>query len=120
MKKSTEARRQGKYMFKLAGGSDYPDPFPAYQKYMCEPDPRKRRLNESGYCNRKYDALLKEAEAEWTRRNGGRCLNRPSRCSRKTFQSFRSALPRAFLLSVTTSKASSPTRAAIFNPGALV
>jgi ABC-type transport system substrate-binding protein len=59
-----EARRQGKYMFKLAGGSDYPDPLPAYQEYMCEPDPRKRRLNESGYCNKQYDALLKKAEAE--------------------------------------------------------
>ncbi|MGH7845455.1 MAG: ABC transporter substrate-binding protein [Candidatus Binatia bacterium] len=59
-----EARRKGKYMFKLAGGSDYPDPLPAYQEYMCEPDPRKRRLNESGYCNKKYDALLKKAEAE--------------------------------------------------------
>ncbi|MGH7844343.1 MAG: ABC transporter substrate-binding protein [Candidatus Binatia bacterium] len=59
-----EARRQGKYMFKLAGGSDYPDPLPAYQEYMCEPDPRKRRLNESGYCDKQYDVLLKKAESE--------------------------------------------------------
>ncbi len=59
-----EARRKGNYMFKLAGGSDYPDPLPAYQEYMCEPDSTKRRLNESGYCNKKYDALLKNAEAE--------------------------------------------------------
>jgi peptide/nickel transport system substrate-binding protein len=59
-----EARRKGNYMFKLAGGSDYPDPLPAYQEYVCETDPRKRRLNESGYCNREYDALLKKAEAE--------------------------------------------------------
>ena len=59
-----EARRQGKYMLKLAGGSDYPDPLPAYQEYMCEPDPRKRRLNESGYCDKQYDVLLKKAEAE--------------------------------------------------------
>ena len=59
-----DARRQGKYMFKLAGGSDYPDPLPAYQEYMCEPDPRKRRLNESGYCDKDYDALLKKAEME--------------------------------------------------------
>ncbi len=59
-----EARREGKYMFKLAGGSDYPDPLPAYQEYMCEPDQRKRRLNESGYCDKAYDALLKKAEAE--------------------------------------------------------
>jgi peptide/nickel transport system substrate-binding protein len=59
-----EARRQGKYMFKLAGGSDYPDPLPAYQEYMCEPDPRKRRLNESGYCDKEYDALMRKAEGE--------------------------------------------------------
>ncbi|MGH7824056.1 MAG: ABC transporter substrate-binding protein [Candidatus Binatia bacterium] len=59
-----EARREGKDMFKLAGGSDYPDPLPAYQEYMCEPDPRKRRLNESGYCDKAYDALLKKAESE--------------------------------------------------------
>ncbi|MGH7773664.1 MAG: ABC transporter substrate-binding protein [Candidatus Binatia bacterium] len=59
-----EARRQGKYMFKLAGGSDYPDPLPAYQEYLCEPDPRKRRLNESGYCDKEYDALMRKAEAE--------------------------------------------------------
>ncbi len=59
-----EARRQGKYMFKLAGGSDYPDPLPAYQEYLCEPDPRKRRVNESGYCDKEYDELMKKAETE--------------------------------------------------------
>ena len=51
-------------MFKLAGGSDYPDPLPAYVEYTCEPDPRKRRLNESGYCDKEYDALIKKAEGE--------------------------------------------------------
>ena len=59
-----ELRRQGKYMFKLAGGSDFPDPLPAYEEYACEPDPQKRRLNESGYCDKEYDALLKKAEGE--------------------------------------------------------
>jgi peptide/nickel transport system substrate-binding protein len=59
-----ELRRQGKYMFKLAGGSDYPDPLPAYIEYICEPDQRKRRLNESGYCDKEYDALIKKAEGE--------------------------------------------------------
>jgi peptide/nickel transport system substrate-binding protein len=59
-----ELRRSGKYMFKLAGGSDYPDPLPAYVEYTCEPDPRKRRLNESGYCDKEYDALIKKAEGE--------------------------------------------------------
>ena len=61
---SLELRRQGKYMFKLAGGSDFPDPLPAYEEYACEPDPQKRRLNESGYCDKEYDALLKKAEGE--------------------------------------------------------
>ena len=59
-----EARRQGKYMFKLAGGSDYPDPLPAYEEYTCEADQRKRRLNESGYCDKDYDALFRKAESE--------------------------------------------------------
>jgi peptide/nickel transport system substrate-binding protein len=59
-----EARRQGKYEFKFAGGSDYPDPLPAYVEYACEPDPKKRRLNETGYCDKEYDALLKKAEVE--------------------------------------------------------
>jgi peptide/nickel transport system substrate-binding protein len=59
-----EARRQGKYMFKLAGGSDFPDPLPAYEEYACEADPRNRRLNETAYCDKEYDALLKKAEVE--------------------------------------------------------
>jgi len=59
-----EARRQGKFMFKLAGGSDFPDPLPAYEEYACEPDPKNRRLNESGYCDKDYDALIKKAELE--------------------------------------------------------
>jgi peptide/nickel transport system substrate-binding protein len=59
-----EMRRQGKYMFKLAGGSDYPDPKPAYEEYMCEPDLKKRRLNESGYCDKEYDAMLQKATTE--------------------------------------------------------
>src|SRR6185369_12053427 len=59
-----ELRREGKYMFKLAGGSDFPDPKLAYEEYLCEPDPRKRRINESGYCDKEYDALLRKADAE--------------------------------------------------------
>ncbi len=59
-----ELRRQGKYMFKLAGGSDYPDPKPAYEEYMCEHDLKKRRLNESGYCDKEYDAMLQKAVGE--------------------------------------------------------
>lgn len=59
-----EARRQGKYMFKLAGGADFPDPLPAYEEYVCEPNLQNRRLNESGYCNKEYDALIKKGEGE--------------------------------------------------------
>ena len=59
-----EMRRQGRYMFKLAGGADFPDPLPAYEEYVCEPNLQNRRLNESGYCDKEYDALLKKAEGE--------------------------------------------------------
>lgn len=59
-----EARRQGKFMFKLAGGSDFPDPLPAYNEYVCEADPRNRAVNESGYCDKEYDALIKKADVE--------------------------------------------------------
>ena len=43
---------------------DYPDPLPAYEEYACEPNLQNRRLNESGYCDKDYDALLKKAEGE--------------------------------------------------------
>ena len=59
-----ELRREGKYMFKLAGGSDFADPKLAYEEYLCEPDLRKRRLNEAGYCDKEYDAILRKADAE--------------------------------------------------------
>jgi len=31
---------------------------------MCEPDLKKRRLNESGYCDKEYDAMLQKAVGE--------------------------------------------------------
>lgn len=61
---SLELRREGKYMFKLAGGSDFADPKLAYEEYLCEPDLKKRRLNEAGYCDKEYDAILRKADAE--------------------------------------------------------
>jgi ABC-type transport system substrate-binding protein len=59
-----EARRKGNYAFKLSGGREYPEPIPLLQEYRCEPDLNNRRENESGYCNKQFDALLAEAEAQ--------------------------------------------------------
>ena len=96
-----EARRQGKYMFKLAGGSDYPDPLPAYEEYTCEPDPRKRRLNESGYCDKEYDALLRKAEAEIDQDKRRALFKQVVTKVVQDLPIFRSASRRAFSLSVT-------------------
>jgi peptide/nickel transport system substrate-binding protein len=59
-----DTRRKGNYAFKLSGGRVYPEPIPLFQEYRCEGDLNNRRENESGYCNKKFDALLAEAEAE--------------------------------------------------------
>jgi len=59
-----DARRKGNYAFKLSGGRVYPEPIPLLQEYKCEADLNNRRENESGYCNKKFNALLAEAEAE--------------------------------------------------------
>jgi peptide/nickel transport system substrate-binding protein len=59
-----EARRKGEFAFKLAGGSFYPDPLFAYNEYLCEADLKKRRVNESGYCDKEFDAIIAKAEAE--------------------------------------------------------
>ncbi len=58
-------RRAGDFHFKLAGGSINADPWrPLVDDFRCENDPRKRVENETGYCNRKLEALLKQAETE--------------------------------------------------------
>jgi peptide/nickel transport system substrate-binding protein len=61
-----EMRRKGQYAFKIAGEGDVnPNPVAAYMPiHLCEPDPRNRNQNETGYCNRDLDALLKTAAAE--------------------------------------------------------
>lgn len=59
-----DARRKGNYAFKLSGGRVHAEPIPLLQEYRCEPDLNNRRENESGYCNKKFDALLAEAESE--------------------------------------------------------
>ncbi|HWP58526.1 MAG TPA: ABC transporter substrate-binding protein [Candidatus Acidoferrales bacterium] len=66
-----EARRKGRYAFKLAGGGSVgPDPVDSYLPiHVCEPDPRRRNQNETGYCDRQMDAWLKEAQAEHDEEN---------------------------------------------------
>ena len=59
-----DASRKGNFAFKLSGGRVYAEPIPLLQEYRCEGDLNNRRENESGYCNKKFDALLAEAEAE--------------------------------------------------------
>jgi peptide/nickel transport system substrate-binding protein len=61
-----EIRRKGQYAFKLAGGGSVgPDPVDAYLPiHVCEPDPRRRNQNETGYCDKEMDALLGKAQAE--------------------------------------------------------
>ena len=59
-----DRRHKGQYHFKLAGGSLYPDPLLAYTEYRCEKDPRNRGENESGYCDKEFDAWLADAARE--------------------------------------------------------
>jgi ABC-type transport system substrate-binding protein len=61
-----EMRRKGQYAFKLSGDPGVnPNPVDLYLPiYACESDPRKRNQNESGYCDKEVDALLKTAAAE--------------------------------------------------------
>jgi len=61
-----DMRRKGQYAFKLAGGGTVgPDPVDAYLPiHVCEPDPRNRNQNETGYCDKEMDALLQRAYAE--------------------------------------------------------
>ena len=59
-----DKRHKGDYAFKLAGGSLYPDPLLAFTEYRCEKDPRNRGENESGYCDKQFDAWLTEAGQE--------------------------------------------------------
>jgi ABC-type transport system substrate-binding protein len=47
------------------GGSVAPDPVDAYMPiHLCEPDPRNRNQNETGYCDKEMDALLRKAQVE--------------------------------------------------------
>lgn len=61
-----QMRRKGQYAFKLSGDPGVnPNPVDLYLPiHVCESDPRNRNQNESGYCDKEMDALLKAAAAE--------------------------------------------------------
>ena len=73
-----ETRRKGQYAFKLAGGGSVgPDPVDSYLPiHVCEPDPRKRNQNETGYCDKEMDALLKTAQAEHDQKKVGELMKK--------------------------------------------
>jgi peptide/nickel transport system substrate-binding protein len=60
-----ERMRKGEYAFKFGGTSLDPDPTSTYARhFICEPDPRIREANNSGYCSAELDALWTRAEVE--------------------------------------------------------
>jgi len=63
---NVQIRRKGQYAFKLSGDPGVnPNPVDLYLPiYACESDPRNRNQNESGYCDKEVDALLRAAAAE--------------------------------------------------------
>ena len=60
-----ELRRLGQYAFKFAGGGFDIDPLRAYVELKCEPERKERRIrNETGYCNKEFEELYKQAIGE--------------------------------------------------------
>lgn len=61
----TFRHRAGDFAFSPSGGSHDPDPWTTYgPEYLCAPDLKKRTVNETGYCDKEMDDLIKTAEAE--------------------------------------------------------
>jgi len=60
-------RRTGTFHFRTGGGRINPDPFTALVSFACEPNLKKRIRNESGYCNKEVDTLIKELATELDR-----------------------------------------------------
>ncbi len=60
-------RRTGTFHFRTGGGRINPDPITAFVSFGCEPNLKKRIRNESGYCNKEVDALIKELATELDR-----------------------------------------------------
>ena len=57
--------RVGKFAFKNTGGRGmYPDPSSAYERLRCEQNPKKRTINNIGYCYKELDVLLNKAAIE--------------------------------------------------------
>ncbi len=60
-----ELRRKGQFAFKFAGGGFDLDPLRAYVELKCEPKRKIRRIrNETGYCDKEFEALYKKAIGE--------------------------------------------------------
>ena len=61
----TALQRRGEFTFDFMGSGDYLDPSGAYgPNLMCELDLKKRTANDSGYCDKEMEALVKKAESE--------------------------------------------------------
>ncbi len=58
--------RKGAFEFRFTGGSFYPDPSASYgSDFRCPVDLRKRTGNNSGYCDKEMDDLIKKGETEF-------------------------------------------------------
>jgi peptide/nickel transport system substrate-binding protein len=61
----TALQRRGEFTFDFMGGGDYVDASGAYgANLMCEVDLKKRAANDSGYCDKELEGLIKRAETE--------------------------------------------------------
>ena len=57
--------RKGETTFNLTGGGYFADPIPTYRSSLeCEPDPRKRASNWSGYCDKEVEGLFEKLDTE--------------------------------------------------------
>jgi peptide/nickel transport system substrate-binding protein len=57
--------RRGAFSFRFSSAGFYADPWVTYARdVMCEVDPGKRISNNTGYCDKEMDAMLKRAETE--------------------------------------------------------
>jgi ABC-type transport system substrate-binding protein len=57
--------RKGNFTFRFSSAGFYADPWVTYARdVLCEADPAKRISNNTGYCDKEMDAMLKRAETE--------------------------------------------------------
>ncbi|MGH7835648.1 MAG: ABC transporter substrate-binding protein, partial [Candidatus Binatia bacterium] len=55
----------GEFSLVFRGGDFLPDPVATYATHFsCEPDPKKRRTNFSGYCNKEVDSMFQQLATE--------------------------------------------------------